>query len=92
MDCRTYSKPQSIHHNDGGLTMGSNNNDTRILAHLKQGKTITSLEAQKLFNCFRLSAVIHRLRKAGNDIVTHRELNYVSKGNHARYEFKGFEQ
>ena len=71
--------------------MGSNNNDTRILAHLKQGKTITSLEAQKLFYCFRLSAVIHRLRKAGHDIVTHRELNYSSKGLHARYEFKGLE-
>ena len=72
--------------------MNSNNNDTQILAHLKQGKSITSLEAQKLFNCFRLSAVIHRLHKAGYDIVTPRELNYLSKGNHASYEFKGFEQ
>ena len=72
--------------------MSSYNNDTRILIHLKQGKTITSLEAQNLFYCFRLSAVIHRLRKAGHEIVTHRELNYLSKGNHARYEFKRFEQ
>ena len=72
--------------------MSSYNNDTRILIHLKQGKTITSLEAQNLFYCFRLSAVIHRLRKEGHEIVTHRELNYLSKGSHARYEFKGLEK
>ena len=40
----------------------------QILAHLKKGKTITPLEALKLFGCFRLAARIHDLRMDGHDI------------------------
>ncbi|KAB1858222.1 MULTISPECIES: helix-turn-helix domain-containing protein [Acinetobacter] len=60
----------------------------QILAHLKQSKTITQAEAIQLFNCYCLSSVISRLRKAGHDIVTHYEPNLVNKGTHARYEYK----
>jgi hypothetical protein len=45
-------------------------------------------EAIELCDCYRLSAVIERLRKQGFDIVTHNEKNLNSKGTHARYELK----
>lgn len=60
----------------------------QILTHLKQGRTISQAEAIQLFNCYCLSSVISRLRKAGHDIVTHYEPNLVNKGTHARYEYK----
>ena len=34
----------------------------RILAHLRRGSTLTSLEALNLFGCFRLASRIHDLR------------------------------
>ena len=44
----------------------------RILAHLKKGLTITSLEALKLFGCMRLASRISDLRKRGENIVVER--------------------
>lgn len=70
----------------GGLTMI--NHQTAVLDHLQQGKTISQAEAIELCDCYRLSAVIDRLRKQGFDIVTHNEPNLNSKGTHARYELK----
>ena len=67
----------------GGLNM--NNHQTQV-NHLQQGKTISQAEAIELCDCYRLSAVIDRLRKQGFDIVTHNEKNLNSKGTHARYE------
>jgi hypothetical protein len=61
----------------------------QILAHLKQGSTLTQAEAIDLYKCYRLSSVINRLRSIGHDIVTHDEPNQGSKGIHARYELKG---
>ncbi len=58
----------------------------QILNLLKQGKTISQAEAIDMFNCYRLSAIIQRLRCAGYDIVTHRERNHSGIGSHARYE------
>lgn len=66
----------------------STNHQTQVLAHLKQGKTLSQAEAIELCDCYRLSAVIDRLRKQGFDIVTHNEPNLNSKGTHARYELK----
>ena len=60
--------------------------EQQILNHLKQGKTISQAEAIDLFNCYRLSAIIQRLRCAGYDIVTHYERNNSGIGRHARYE------
>lgn len=66
----------------------STNHQTQVLAHLKTGKTISQAEAINLFDCFRLSAVIQRLRVTGYNIITHGEPNLNSKGTHARYELK----
>lgn len=64
----------------------NNTQSEQILNHLKQGKTITPLEALELYGCFRLSAVILRLRKLGYEILTHLEHNTKRAGTHARYE------
>lgn len=69
--------------------MNKNTKDNQILAHLKQGKSITQIEAIDLYGCYRLSSVINRLRNLGHDIFTHFEPNKLSGGNHARYEYKG---
>ena len=66
------------------------NHQIQVLNHLRQGKTISQAEAIHYFNCYRLSAVIARLRKQGFDIVTHNEKNICGKGIHARYELKEF--
>ena len=58
----------------------------QVLSYLKQGKTISQAEAIDMFNCYRLSAIIQRLRCAGYDIVTHYERNNSGIGRHARYE------
>ncbi len=71
----------------GGLNMNSNQYQ-QILAHFKQGKTISQAESIELFNCYRLSAVIYRLRNAGHEIITLFEPNSTSHGTHARYEYK----
>lgn len=64
----------------------STNHQTQVLSHLQQGKTLSQAEAIQHFDCYRLSAVIQRLRIAGHDIVTHQEPNLNNKGTHARYE------
>lgn len=40
-----------------------------VLEHLKV-KPITPMEALNLYGCFRLSSIIHRLRRLGHDIQT----------------------
>lgn len=62
------------------------NHQTQVLDHLKQGKTLSQAEAINHFDCYRLSAVVERLRKQGHKIVTHNEPNLNGKGTHARYE------
>lgn len=65
------------------------NHQTQVLNHLKQGRTLSQAEAINLFNCYRLSAVIQRLRCSGYDITTHQEANLNRDGYHARYELIG---
>lgn len=43
---------------------------SKILAYLKQGHTLTSLEALDRFQCFRLGARCWDLKKAGWNIVS----------------------
>lgn len=45
-----------------------NSQSGQILLHLKAGKTITPLDALKLFGCFRLGARIFDLREHGFNI------------------------
>ena len=66
----------------------STNHQSQVLALLKQGKTLSQAEAIYHFDCYRLSAVIQRLRNLGHEIVTHQEPNLNNKGSHARYELK----
>lgn len=42
----------------------------QVKRHLLRGETLTTLEALKLYNSFRLSSIIHRLRKEGVIIYT----------------------
>tara|TARA_B110000977_G_scaffold102497_1_gene134003 strand:- start:151 stop:354 length:204 start_codon:yes stop_codon:yes gene_type:complete len=42
---------------------------TLVFAHLKR-KSITPLEALNLYGCFRLAAIIHKLRNSGMEIKT----------------------
>jgi len=65
------------------------NIDTLVLNYLKQGNSITQIEAIKLFNCYRLSAAIHRLRNAGYEIETYKQPKLLTSGIFARYELKG---
>ena len=41
----------------------------RILKFLKSGKTITPLQALRMFGCFRLAGRIFELKKAGHKIM-----------------------
>lgn len=62
--------------------------DERVLNHLKKHKTITSLQAIKLFGITRLSACIFRLRRKGYRIDTyiiHPTNRYGTKGNCGEY-------
>ena len=64
----------------------NNTQEQQVLNHLKQGKTITPMDAVKYYDIYRLSAVVLKLRKAGHHIIRHDERNYSGKGTHARYE------
>lgn len=44
----------------------------RILAHMKKGLSITSLEALQMYGCMRLASRISDLRKRGENIVVDR--------------------
>ena len=50
--------------------MKPDSQNTRILKYLQSGKTLTGMEALKMFNCFSLSQRIQNLRDKGNVIDT----------------------
>ena len=54
-----------------------------VLAYLTNKGSITPSEALQYCNCWRLSAVVHTLKKAGIPIETHQEKH--NGGYHARY-------
>lgn len=66
----------------------NNTQNIQVLAHLKQGRSLTQVDAIRLFKCYRLSAIIKNLRNQGYDIVTYNERNSSGTGTHARYELK----
>ena len=55
----------------------------QIKSYLEKGKTITPLQALNKFGCFRLAAVIYKLKNEGLKIVT--EMEYNSNKQFARY-------
>lgn len=42
--------------------------NSEVLNHLKRHKSITPLDALRLYNCFRLGARIYEIRRKGNVI------------------------
>ena len=63
----------------------------RVIQHLQDFHTITTREAFNDYGISRLSSIIHRLRKNGWNIVTHRTYGYNRYGdkvNYATYELK----
>ena len=42
----------------------------KIRKHLMDGKSITPLHALNEYGCFRLAAIVFRLRQEGMDIIT----------------------
>jgi len=62
------------------------NHKAQILEHLQRHKTITGLEALDKFHCYRLSSVIHRLRRDGHTIVTH-DKRTPDGGQYALYQY-----
>jgi hypothetical protein len=53
----------------------------QVLAHLLRGETITALEAQARYQCFRLAARIGEIRRMGHEV--HARLD--KKTGHAIY-------
>ena len=60
--------------------------ETRILSHLKSGKSITPIEGLNRFKCFRLASRINKLKKLGHNIKT----TMVSKGKKRFAQYKLF--
>lgn len=56
----------------------------KIIEYLKQGNSITQMEAASQFQCWRLGARIYDLRSQGYDIITE-EMPNEHGGTHARY-------
>ena len=60
----------------------------KVFNHLFFGKTITPIEALKLFGAFRLSAIIYDLKQDGYDIKT----TIINNGEkrYAQYNYTGY--
>lgn len=70
--------------------MKKSTQDAAVLLHLKEHGAINPKQALELIGCFRLSAVIHRLRKLGHKIETKRINKHgrFGKVNFAEYHLK----
>lgn len=62
--------------------------NTNIKKHLEQGKSITALEALKLYGCFRLGARIHDLKRMFPDMNIKSELVNIGEKRVARYSLQ----
>jgi hypothetical protein len=60
----------------------------RIRAHLGNGKAITPMQALRLYGCFRLAAVIFKLKEEGFLIDT--EMVYRDNKKWASYTLTGY--
>jgi hypothetical protein len=67
------------------------NKTTKVLEHLKQYGSITSLEAIEKYSAIRLSAIIYNLRKKGYDIET-KDIDFTdrfgTKSHYGKYVLK----
>ena len=56
-----------------------NSKSQKVMMHLLKGKTLNQAQAVRLFGAWRLSAIIHILRKKGFDIVTTQNTRGIHK-------------
>ena len=62
---------------------------TKVKKHLLRGKSITQTQAVKLYEAWRLSAIIYRLRyEEGLTIKTERIKNSSGHGTYAKYKLE----
>ena len=62
--------------------------NARILDHLLAGKSLTQLQAIRLFNCTRLASRINDLKKEGWDIDCKMVKNSNTKTHYGSYTIK----
>lgn len=62
--------------------------NARILDHLLAGKSLTQLQAIRLFNCTRLASRINDLKKEGWDIDCKMVKNHNTKTHYGSYSIK----
>lgn len=55
---------------DGKRNTVSHSQKSLILQHLRDGASITPIDALRDYGCFRLAAVINTLRDDGHNIIT----------------------
>jgi len=70
-----------------GRRIDKKSKSQKILMHLLKGKTLNQAQAAKLFGAWRLSAIIHILRKKGFEIDMHQNTRGIYKG-FGRYQMK----
>lgn len=78
------SMMKKVYQKEMELKLGNNTfktQDDAVLAWLTSGRTISQLQAIEYFSCFRLSAVIYRLRHE-------RGYNIIDVGDHKWAEYK----
>jgi len=56
-----------------------------VLSHLKAGKTLTSKQAAKRWEIWRLASRVNDLRNVGHPIITVMRPNKNNHGKHAEY-------
>ena len=72
--------------------MNRETHETRLLAYLKENKTITQLEATEILGNTRLSATVFNLRNKGYNIITDPtkgKNRYGQKTNYGTYRLEG---
>ena len=72
--------------------MNKETHETRLLAYLKENKTITQHQASRKLGNERLSATVFNLRKKGYNIITEptKGINrYGQKTNYGTYRLEG---
>lgn len=74
--------------------MKKTNKTQEVLKHLQKRRSITSLEAIKLFGATRLSAIIFNLRKRGyiiDNVWMEKKDRYGNNCQFVKYVYKGCE-
>jgi len=66
-----FKKKKEVKTLKSGRSRKANGKTAKVLNHLMENGSITSMEAFETYNATRLSAIIFNLRQQGYDILTH---------------------